>query len=60
MSVNEFKQEVYFGLENLTRIRAQVLYISEQDVDRVIRMVGSYIRMLWILQRSGASHPPIY
>lgn len=37
MNVSEFEQEVRFGLENLTRVRSNVLHILSQDVDEIVR-----------------------
>ncbi|MCY3710108.1 MAG: hypothetical protein OXG26_14550 [Caldilineaceae bacterium] len=37
MSANEFEQEVHFGLENLTRVRSNVIHIISQDVDEIVR-----------------------
>ena len=37
MSVSEFEQEVRFGIENLTRVRSNVLHILSQDVDEIVR-----------------------
>lgn len=37
MSANEFEKEVQFGLENLTRVRSNVIHIESQDVDEIVR-----------------------
>jgi len=38
MNVSEFEREVRFGLENLTRVRSNVLHILSQNVDSVVRL----------------------
>lgn len=37
MTANEFEQEVHFGLENLTRVRSNIIHILSQDVDEIVR-----------------------
>lgn len=37
MKASEFEQEVRFGLENLSRVRSNVLHILSQDVDGIVR-----------------------
>ena len=36
MNVSEFEREVRFGLENLTRVRSNVLHVLSQDVDEIV------------------------